>query len=280
MFSRSKKPEKTERREPSDGLWLKCKSCNEILFRGQLERNLFVCPKCGYHFRINSRRYIEILLDGGVLEETIAPDLAPKDPLNFKGYKEKLLEAGRKSSLRDAAVGGTGRIHGVPVVLFAMDFTFMGGSMGSVVGEKFCRSADRALELEVPFVCLATSGGARMQEGVVSLMQLSKTITSVIALSRAKLPYINILVDPTTAGVMASFASIGDVQVAEPGALLGFTGPRVIRDTLKVDLPPGFQRSEFLLDHGLIDVVVPRKELKSVVHRLLTVLWKGNDGES
>jgi acetyl-CoA carboxylase carboxyl transferase subunit beta len=151
--------------------------------------------------------------------------------------------------------------------------------MGSVVGETFCQSADKALEIGVPFVCVATSGGARMQEGVVSLMQLSKTTTSVVALNEARLPYINILVDPTTAGVMASFASIGDIQIAEPGALLGFTGPRVIRDTLKVDLPPGFQRSEFLLDHGLIDAVVPRKELKSTVHRILSVLWEKRDGE-
>jgi acetyl-CoA carboxylase carboxyl transferase subunit beta len=273
MLFRRKKPLDGKRKELPEGLWEKCGNCGEIIYRAQLEKNLWVCPRCNFHWRIGAREYVKILLDDG-FEEEIAPDLESLDPLNFPEYREKIKQSSKRTGLKDAALAGVGNLKGRRVVLFLTDFHFMGGSMGSVVGEKFVRSVKRAIELKVPFIALtASGGGARMHEGVISLMQMAKTTVSVLELEEAGIPYINILTDPTMGGVMASFASLGDILIAEPNALLGFAGPRVIRDTIKEELPKGFQRSEFLLEHGLIDRIVPRKELKNTVSKVLDILW-------
>jgi acetyl-CoA carboxylase carboxyl transferase subunit beta len=265
------KPE--EKLKLPDGLWDKCEACGEILYRKELEKNLWICPKCQFHFRISCRDYITLLLDDAEFEELDA-HLEPLDPLDFPGYKKKMKEAQLKKEMKDAVVYGTTRIGGTPIVFAAMDFGFMGGSMGSVVGEKVARAIRLAHDKEIPLIILSASGGARMQEGILSLMQLAKTSAELALLDKKKIPYISILTHPTTAGVMASYASLGDIIIAEPGALLGFTGPRVIEQTIGGKLPPGFQRSEFMLEHGLVDIVISRKELRNTLIRILDIVWK------
>jgi len=262
-----------EKLQLPDGLWDKCEACGEILYRKELEKNLWICPKCQFHFRISCRDYITLLLDDAKLEELDA-NLEPLDPLEFPGYKKKMKEAQQKKQMKDAVVYGTTHIDGTPIVFAAMDFGFMGGSMGSVVGEKVARAIRLAHDKEIPLIILSASGGARMQEGILSLMQLAKTSAELALLHKKKIPYISILTHPTTAGVMASYASLGDIIIAEPGALLGFTGPRVIEQTIGGKLPPGFQRSEFMLEHGLVDIVISRKELRNTLIRILKIVWK------
>lgn len=255
-----------------DGLWLKCESCGEILYRRELDQSYWICPKCGFHFRVGHKTYIKLLLDEGKLEE-IDRGLVSVDPLRFPKYKEKYKTSRKKTGMEEGIVSGRAEIQGMPVIFAATDFAFMGGSMGSVVGEKVARAARLALAERKPFVMLtASGGGARMQEGIFSLMQMTKTSAEVGLLKQAQIPYINILTHPTMAGVMASFASLGDVIIAEPGALLGFTGPRVIEQTIGEKLPPGFQRSEFLLEHGFVDTVCSRRELRETVARILSLL--------
>ncbi len=278
LLFKKKKPLgiENERKSLPDGLWYKCDNCGEILYRAQLERNLWVCPKCGHHFRIGALKYREILLDDGKFDEEIAPNLESVDPLEFPDYPKKLKKSQEKTGLKEAAIAGVGRMGGKKVVAFITDFGFMGGSMGSVVGEKFYRAARKAIELKVPLVAItASGGGARMHEGIISLMQMVKTSLAALEMDEAGIPYIVVLTHPTMGGVMASFASLGDVLIAEPNALLGFAGPRVIRDTIRQELPKGFQRSEFLLEHGMIDMVVPRKELKEKIVKILDIL-EGN----
>ena len=262
-----------EKLQLPDGLWDKCEACGEILYRKELEKNLRICPKCQFHFRISCRDYITLLLDDAKLEE-LDENLEPLDPLEFPGYKKKIRDAQQKKQMKDAVVYGTTRINGMPIVFAAMDFGFMGGSMGSVVGEKVARAIRLAYDKEIPLIILSASGGARMQEGILSLMQLAKTSAELALLNKKKIPYISILTHPTTAGVMASYASLGDVIIAEPGALLGFTGPRVIEQTIGGKLPPGFQRSEFMLEHGLVDIVISRRELRNTLIKILNIVWQ------
>ena len=253
-------PQKTVRTE---GLWIKCPGCQQAIFRKDLEANLMVCPKCGHHFRISARDRIDLLLDPGY--KLVDLDLRSTDPLDFtdlKRYKHRLAEAQRKTGLNDAIVNAVGTIEGLPVVLSAMEYAFIGGSMGAVVGETITRAVDRALADHSPLIIVAASGGARMMEGIVSLLQLAKISAALARLDDAKIPYISLMTDPTTGGVTASFAMLGDLNIAEPGALIGFAGPRVIEQTTRQKLPEGFQRSEFLLEHGFLDAIVPRKDLK------------------
>jgi len=257
-----------EKREIPDGVWLKCERCGEILYRKGLEKNLWICSKCRFHFRISSRDYVALLLDGGDFKEMDAT-LLPTDPLRFAGYEEKIKDSQKKTQLKEAVICGEGRIGGHDVVISVMDFRFVGGSMGSVVGEKVKRAVLRAMERRVPLVIVSTSGGARMQEGILSLMQMTKTAAALSELSRERVPFVSILTDPTYAGVMASYASLGDVIVSEPGALIGFAGRRVIEQTIGEELPPEFQRSEFMLKHGMVDMVVERRDLKKTLVRLL-----------
>jgi acetyl-CoA carboxylase carboxyl transferase subunit beta len=270
-FRRSKPPRvrRQRKKEIPDGLWLKCDQCGEIVYRKELARNVSICAKCGFHFRISSRQYIEILLDDGVIEE-IDAGLATVDPLGFPEYRTKLEEAQQRTGLREGIICGRGKIGGHSIVFAVTDFEFMGGSMGSLVGEKVARAVRVARLERLPLVIVTASGGGmRMQEGILSLMQMAKTSAALADLGRAEVPYFVVLTDPTMAGVMASFASLGDVILAEPGALLGFAGPRVIQQTIGEELPPGFQTSEFLLEHGMIDMVVSRKELKSMLTSIL-----------
>ncbi len=251
--------------------WKKCSKCNEIIYNEDLKNNLNICPKCGNYFRLTAFERIELLIDEGTfIEEDMT--LNSKDFLNFPNYKEKLEEAREKSRMIDAVISGTGKIHGIEVSLAAMEFGFMGGSMGSVVGEKITRTLERALEKKIPAIVVASSGGARMQEGIVSLMQMAKTSGAVKRLNEAGIPFISVPVDPTTGGVSASFALLGDVIVTEPGALIGFAGPRVIEQTINQKLPKGFQRAEFLLEHGMVDVIAERKDLKETIYRILEKL--------
>lgn len=262
------------RQDIPDGLWTKCGGCGEIIYARELERRFWVCPTCEYHFRISHADYIRILLDDGVLEE-YDRGLISLDPLKFrdkKKYPERIAEAQQKTGLADAVVCGLGRINSRLVSFGVMEFSFIGGSMGSVVGEKVARAIERALTRRVPLVLVSCSGGARMQEGILSLMQMAKTSFLLSELAEARIPYIAVLTNPTTAGVMASYASLGDVIIAEPKAQLGFAGPRVIRDTIRQELPPGFQSSEFFLEHGFLDRIVKRSELKSSISSLLTFL--------
>ncbi len=252
-------------------LWLRCSACGEIIYRKTLEANFYVCTRCGYHFRITPEDYIRILLDENSWEE-LDTGLFPLDPLNFPKYQEKIKESQEKTGRNDAFSYGRGKIAGLPVVLGIMDFNFVGGSMGSVVGEKVARAIRRARNEKTPLIIIATSGGARMQEGIISLFQMAKTAAELGLLQRARVPFISLPIDPCTAGVMASFASLGDVIISEPGALLGFAGQRVIEDTIGEKLPEGFQRAEFMLKHGLIDIVVSRRNLKETIARLLTIL--------
>jgi acetyl-CoA carboxylase carboxyl transferase subunit beta len=263
-----------ERKEVPSGLWLKCDECGEILYKPELEKNCWVCAKCNFHFRIGSRQYLDLLLDEGSFVEEDA-QLAPTDPLHFrdsKRYPDRLADAKRKTGMNDAILAGRATIKGIPISMAALEFGFMGGSMGSVVGERIARVIVRAVESRRAVVTLSSSGGARMQEGIFSLMQMAKTSTALAQLADAGLPHVSILTHPTTGGVTASFASLGDVILAEPKALIGFAGPRVIRETINQELPQGFQRSEFLLQHGFVDRVVPRRDLRDELAQILAFL--------
>lgn len=265
-FKKKKGLKPVPKREVPDGLWLKCEKCSEILYKKELAKNCWVCEKCGYHFKISSQKYIEILTDEFIVNED---SIESTDPLEFKGYLEKLKSDSEQTGIKEAIITGEAKLGEHKVAIGVMDFKFMGGSMGSVVGEKVKRIIDFAREKRFPLIIVNASGGARMQEGILSLMQMAKTAGALARLEEAKVPYISILTNPTTAGVMASYASLGDIVIAEPGALLGFAGPRVIQQTIKQELPDGFQRSEFLLEHGLIDAIVERQELKTTLVRLL-----------
>ncbi|MHB1660508.1 MAG: acetyl-CoA carboxylase, carboxyltransferase subunit beta [bacterium] len=254
-----------------EGLWIKCSSCSEIIYKKELERNLEVCPKCNYHFRIKAGRRIEIIFDEGSFQR-LFEDIIPTDVLNFtdtKKYKDRLKEDAEKTGLSDAVVSGEGKIHGLRVASSIFDFNFMGGSMGRVAGEKIAKTFEHAIANKLPVIIFSSSGGARMQEGIYSLMQMSKTVALVSEFNKTGIPYISVLTDPTTGGVSASFATIGDVIIAEPKALIGFAGPRVIEKTIHQSLPEGFQRSEYLLEHGMIDMIVERKDLKDILKNLL-----------
>ena len=257
-----------ERRDVPAGLWGKCPRCATVVYHKDLERNLKVCPTCGFHHRLTAEQRLGITVDDGSFEETDA-GLTSSDPLHFDGYSEKLDEAREKTGNPEAVITGTGAIDGHRCALGALDFFFMGGSMGSVVGEKVTRIAERALDLHLPLVIFSASGGARMQEGALSLMQLAKTSAAIAAMQGARLPFVSVMCDPTTGGVTASFAFQGDVIIAEPGAMIGFAGRRVIEQTIRRKLPDNFQTAEFCLEHGLIDLVVPRPELRSTLGRLL-----------
>jgi acetyl-CoA carboxylase carboxyl transferase subunit beta len=277
-FRKSKKPKPIradrERSSVPEGLWVKCEDCKEVIYSRDLDRNLRVCPKCGYHFRIDARLRIGLLLDEEAPKELFTK-IGPTDPLGFKDFKryvDRIKVYQQTIGERDAVVVVQGKIEEIPVVVAAMEYRFMGGSMGSVVGEKITRGAERALEKGWPMIIVSASGGARMQEGVLSLMQMAKISAALSRLREAKLPYLSILTDPTTGGVTASFAMLGDLNIAEPGALIGFAGPRVIEQTIRQSLPEGFQRSEFLLEHGFLDMVVARSELKETIARCLRLL--------
>jgi acetyl-CoA carboxylase carboxyl transferase subunit beta len=260
--------EKTVRTE---GLWVKCENCRQIIWKKDLEENLNVCPKCEKHFRIDARTRLALLLDENEYE-TFDGNLSSTDPLKFvdlKPYSSRLKQAQHDTGLRDAVINARGKLLGRPVVASVMEYAFIGGSMGAVVGEMITRAVERALDSHTPLIIVSASGGARMMEGVVSLMQLAKISAALARLDQEKVPYISVLTDPTTGGVTASFAMLGDLNIAEPGALIWFAGPRVIEQTIRQKLPPGFQRSEFLLEHGMLDAVVPRKELKPYIARAL-----------
>jgi len=257
-----------------EGLWKTCTACNTILYVPELEANLFVCPKCDHHIRIGARKRLDLFLDQETQHE-LAKDRNPVDWLKFKDtkrYKDRLTEAENNSEEKEALVVMEGSLDKIPLVAAAFEFRFMGGSMGAIVGQKFVEGVNYALKKQIPFVCFSTSGGARMQESLVSLYQMAKTSAVLQKFKESGLPYISIMIDPIYGGVAASLAMLGDINIAEPKALVGFTGPRVIEQTLKVQLPEGFQRSEFLLEHGAIDMIVHRKDLRETVHRLLSYL--------
>lgn len=256
-----------------EGLWAKCTECNAVLYRAELERNMDVCPKCGHHMRISARRRLDSFLDEEPRVE-IGAELEPVDTLKFKDlkkYKDRLTQAQKATEEKDALVCIMGQVKGVPLVAAAFEFKFMGGSMGSVVGERFVRAVNTSLEHNIPLVCFSASGGARMQEALFSLMQMAKTSAALAKLSKRGIPFISVLTDPTMGGVSASLAMLGDVHIAEPNALIGFAGPRVIEQTVRQTLPEGFQRSEFLLEHGAIDMVVDRRELRDRIASMLTI---------
>jgi acetyl-CoA carboxylase carboxyl transferase subunit beta len=269
---------KTERRTRSvpEGLWMKCPACDAVLYRAELERNLSVCPKCSHHMRIGARERLAKLFDPGSTIE-IGANISPEDPLKFKDskrYKDRLAAAQKSTGERDALVAQAGRIDGLPVVACAFEFQFLGGSMGSVVGERFRRAVEHAIEHRMPVICFSSSGGARMQEALLSLLQMAKTSAALARLAQAHLPYISVLTDPTTGGVSASLAMLGDLNVAEPKALIGFAGPRVIQQTVRETLPEGFQRSEFLLEHGAIDMIVDRRDMRDRLSQVLRMLMR------
>jgi len=263
--------EKTVRTE---GLWQKCDACGQIIWRRTVEENANVCPKCGYHFRIGAADRLQLLFDGGIFEEHDAA-MRSSDPLKFvdsKPYVQRLLDMQRATQMPDAVICGSGLLDGRHVQICALELKFIGGSMGAVVGEKITRAIERAMAERTPLIIVSASGGARMQEGAISLMQLAKLSAALMQLDEAGLPYISVMTDPTTGGVTASFAMLGDLNIAEPGALIGFAGPRVIEQTIRQKLPDGFQRSEFLLDHGFLDAVVARNELKAYISSALNFL--------
>jgi acetyl-CoA carboxylase carboxyl transferase subunit beta len=269
---------KTERRTRSvpEGLWIKCPACDAVLYRAELERNLHVCPKCSHHMRLGARERLDRFLDPGSSGE-IGAAISPEDPLKFrdsKRYKDRLVQAQKATGESDALIVVAGTLNALPIVACAFEFQFLGGSMGSVVGERFKRGVDYCIQERRPFVCFSASGGARMQEALYSLLQMAKTAASLSRLAQAHLPYISVMTDPTTGGVSASLALLGDLNLAEPRALIGFAGPRVIQQTVRETLPEGFQRSEFLLDHGAIDMIVDRREMRDRIAALLRVLLK------
>ncbi|MCX6640136.1 MAG: acetyl-CoA carboxylase, carboxyltransferase subunit beta [bacterium] len=271
-FEKSKKGlAPKEKAQIPDGLWLKCENCGEIIFRKELQKNLSICQKCRFHFRINGRDYIALLIDEGTYRE-FNTDLVSADPLKFKDtkrYPDRVQQAIKSTGINDAVRTGVGLLDGRKIVFVAMEFTFFGGSVGSVVGEKITQAVIRSIEGRYPLVLVSASGGMRMQEGMYSLLQMAKTTCALAQLAEAKIPYISLLTHPTTGGTTASFSMLGNVIIAEPGALIGFAGPRVIKQTIGQDLPPGFQRSEFLLQHGFIDMIVDRSQLKKTISTLL-----------
>src|SRR3954469_19972618 len=274
----AKKPKiastKSRKREIPEGLWTKCKKCSTLLYDKDLDENLKVCQHCGFHFTLGARERIHSLVETCSFEEMDA-EMTSVDPLQFPGYTKKLADYQESSGSKDAVVTGIGRLNKHRVALGVMNFSFLGGSMGSVVGEKLTRLIEAGTEKSLPVIIISTSGGARMYEGMFSLMQMAKTCGALAYHAKARLPYISVLPHPTTAGVMASYASVGDLIIAEPGAMIGFAGPRVIKDTTQAELPPGFQTAAFLLDHGLIDAIVPRKEMKARLGEYLSFLTAG-----
>lgn len=264
----------SEKKETPEGLWVKCPECNHICTVTELNENLYICPKCGYHHRIGSSDYYDLIFDNGEYTE-LFENIRSKDFLGFtdlKPYKKRLEEIWSKTDLKDSMRVAVGKVGGYNLVVACMDFEFIGGSLGSVMGEKFSRAVDYCIEHKMAYMVISKSGGARMMESAFSLMQLAKTSGKLSQLSDAKLPFISLLTDPTFGGISASFGMLGDLNIAEPGALIGFAGPRVIKETIKKDLPPGFQRSEFILEHGFLDFIVPRKELKEKLSAVLKLL--------
>jgi acetyl-CoA carboxylase carboxyl transferase subunit beta len=276
-FKKEKQPKQAVPHKQSrvpGGLWVKCENCKEIIYKKEVLRNANVCPKCGYHFRISARERLVGLFDNGIYEE-VDRDILPTDPLGFKDtkpYKERLKSYQEQTGLKDAVINAVGLMGGMPCVISAMEYSFMGGSMGSAVGEKVARAVERALQDHRPLIVISASGGARMQEGALSLMQMAKIASLLARLHEERIPYISLLTDPTTGGVTASYAMLGDLNIAEPKALIGFAGPRVIEQTIRQTLPEGFQRSEFLLEHGMLDMVVERSQLKSTLVKALRAL--------
>ncbi len=273
-FKRTKASKTDKRVKIPEGMWKKCDNCKEIIYKKEIDRNLKICPKCNYHFRISAKERLKLLVDEESFIE-IDSGLSSNDPLNFKdkiSYKERIEENKRKSGLQEAIISGEATIDGHSVIIAIMDFSFMGGSMGSVVGEKVLRAAEVAIDRREPLITVASSGGARMQEGIFSLMQMARVSAAIARLKDSGVLYISVLADPTFGGVSASFAMLGDIIVAEPKSLIGFAGPRVIEQTIKQQLPNDFQRAEFLLEHGLIDKVVDRKELKKTIAQIIRLL--------
>jgi acetyl-CoA carboxylase carboxyl transferase subunit beta len=271
-----------EKNVRTEGLWIKCESCRQIIWKKDMEENLNVCPKCDKHFRIDARTRLAQLLDDGQYEVFDA-NLVSTDPLKFvdlKAYSSRLKKAQAETGLNDAVINARGKLNGRPVVVSAMEYSFIGGSMGAVVGEQIARAVEHSAASRNPLIIVSASGGARMMEGVISLMQLAKISAALARLDEARVPYISVLTDPTTGGVTASFAMLGDLNIAEPGALIGFAGPRVIEQTIRQKLPQGFQRSEFLLEHGMLDAVVPRKLMKSYIARALEFMASAPVGVS
>jgi acetyl-CoA carboxylase carboxyl transferase subunit beta len=274
LMPSSIRTDSSTKRGVPEGLWTKCSACNSVLYRAELERNLDVCPKCNHHMRVYGRKRLEMFLDEGTTEE-IGANLVPFDKLKFKDskkYKDRLIQAQKNTGEKDALIVMRGAVKNVPVVAAAFDFRFMGGSMGSVVGERFLKAATLALEERIPLICFSASGGARMQEALYSLMQMAKTSAVLARLAKNRVPFISVMTDPTMGGVSASFAMLGDIHIAEPKALIGFAGPRVIEQTVREKLPEGFQRSEFLLEHGAIDMVVDRRDLRDRIASLAQML--------
>ena len=264
----------TQKRDVPDGTWIKCPECSEMMHKMQWESNMYLCTKCGHHFRIGSEEYFKILLDEDSFKE-MDKKLRSVDPLNFedtKPYETRINDTMKSTDLSDAIRTGTGKINSIDVVICCMDFGFIGGSMGSVVGEKISRAIDKAIKTKYPLLIISSSGGARMMEGAISLMQLAKTSTKLAKLNEEKIPYISILTNPTTGGSTASFSMLGDLNIAEPKALIAFAGPRVVKQATGKDLPPGFQRAEFLLEHGFIDFIVNRKDMKDKLTQLLKLI--------
>jgi acetyl-CoA carboxylase carboxyl transferase subunit beta len=277
-FKKDKAPKEVREGRTSkvpEGLWVKCEQCRQILYNKELARNFKICPKCGYHFRLSAPERLRMLFDDERYTE-LDGSLRSSDPLRFrdsKKYRDRLRDAEENTGPSDAIIIGTGTVEGMPVLIGAMEFFFMAGSMGSVVGEKIARAAEQAVSERRPLVVVSTSGGARMQEGILSLMQMAKISAALARLAEARIPYVSIMTDPTTGGVTASYAMLGDLNIAEPNALIGFAGPRVIEQTIRQTLPEGFQRSEFLLEHGMLDFIVERSEMKATLARCLRLLW-------
>jgi acetyl-CoA carboxylase carboxyl transferase subunit beta len=268
-----------EKKVRTEGLWVKCENCRQIIWKKDLAENLNVCPKCDKHFRIDARTRLAHLLDDGKYD-VFDSDLVSTDPLSFvdiKAYSSRLKQAQAQSGLNDAIINARGKLEGRPVIVSAMEYSFIGGSMGVVVGEQITRAIEQAIETKMPLIIVSASGGARMMEGVISLMQLAKISAALARMDESRVPYISVLTDPTTGGVTASFAMLGDLNIAEPGALIGFAGPRVIEQTIRQKLPQGFQRSEFLLEHGMLDAVVSRKQLKPYIARALDFMTAHSD---
>jgi acetyl-CoA carboxylase carboxyl transferase subunit beta len=273
-FKKKETPVKEEK--AIDALWSKCNVCQEIIYKKELERNLNVCPKCSYHFPIQAQKRLAIVADDGSFKE-LDRELVPVDLIAFrdlKRYSDRLHEAQQKTGLNDAFITGKCEINRLPAMVGVFEFDFLGGSLGSVVGEKIARMVEKAMDEKIGAIIFTSSGGARMQEGILSLMQMAKTSAALARLRKERLPYISVLTDPTTGGVTASFGMLGDIILAEPGALIGFAGPRVIKETIKADLPPGFQRAEYLLKHGMIDLIVERRRLKETLGKFLDLLYR------
>jgi acetyl-CoA carboxylase carboxyl transferase subunit beta len=273
LFKKSKLPQEVQKRETPEDLWVKCENCSEVIYRKQLEKNFWICFNCGFHFRINSSTYMSYILDGGDFTEEYMGDAQTIDFLNFPDYMNRIDKIKKETNLNESARVGLGKIGGANIIFFITDFRFLAGSMGAVMGEKFFIGAKKAIELKIPYISLtASGGGARMQEGIISLLQMAKTSLAINELEKHSIPYISILTDPTMGGVMASFAALGDILIAEPGALIGFAGPRVIEQTIKQKLPEGFQRSEFLLQKGQLDLIISRDKLKDTIIKILKIL--------